>query len=129
MKNTNKKPMTMLCFTLMLMSIASCASNGSQKRANEIGDPSVPSPEMKQHYQTVYDAFSRHDTNADGFLDEHEFAQLQTDPNIVTMRSKIAELANSGPLLFAEIDENGDGRITINELEVIVQPLIPHSRK
>jgi Ca2+-binding EF-hand superfamily protein len=95
------------------------------KRSHEIGDPTLPSPETKQHYQTIYDAFSRHDTNNDSFLDEHEFAQLQTDPNIVNMRQRIAELASSGPLLFNEIDEDGDNRITNTELTIIIQPLLP----
>ncbi len=99
----------------------SCAA----KRSHEIGDPTLTSPETKQHYQTIYDAFSRHDTNNDGFLDEHEFAQLQTDPNIVSMRQKIAELANSVPLMFNEVDEDGDGKISETEITVIIQPLLP----
>jgi Ca2+-binding EF-hand superfamily protein len=99
----------------------SCAS----KRTQEIGDPTVASPETKQHYQTIHDAFSRHDTNNDGFLDEHEFAQLQSDPNIMRMRQRIAELAETGPLLFNEVDEDGDGRISETEITVIIQPLLP----
>ena len=99
----------------------SCAS----KRSQEIGDPTVASPETKQHYQTIYDAFSRHDTNSDGFLDEHEYTQLQSDPNIMRMRQRIAELAETGPLLFNEIDEDGDNRISETEITVIIQPLLP----
>jgi Ca2+-binding EF-hand superfamily protein len=113
-----------LGITLATLVLISCAS----KRSQEIGDPTVASPETKQHYQTIYDAFSRHDTNNDGFLDEHEFAQLQTDPNIVRMRQVIPELANSGPLMFNEVDEDGDGRISETEITVIIQPLIPQKQ-
>lgn len=106
---------------VVILILVACASQRSQ----EIGDPTVASPETQQHYQTIYDAFSRHDTNNDGFLDEHEFAQLQTDPNIVGMRQRIAELAATGPLLFNEVDEDGDGRISETEITVIIQPLLP----
>lgn len=101
-----------------------CASHDTV----EIGDPTVPSPEASIHYNTVYDAFSEHDTDGDGFLDEHEFTQLQTDPKIVAMRRSIPELVNEGPMLFSEVDENGDGRISVNELTVIAQPLIQPKR-
>jgi Ca2+-binding EF-hand superfamily protein len=108
--------------------ISSCAPYGSKQRANEIGDPSVSSPELDERYLNVRDAFTRHDTNFDGFLDQHEFAQFQSDANIVEMRSKIPELASSGPMLFEEIDENDDGRLSFTEVEVIAQPLMPKKR-
>lgn len=101
--------------------ISACAS----KRSVEIGDPSLPSPEENQHYLTIYDAFSRHDTNGDGFLDRHEYDQLQADPVIVRVRAAIAEIVESGPLMFEEIDENEDELITLTELTVMIQPLIP----
>ena len=91
----------------------------------EIGDPSVPSPEENQNYLTIHNAFTQHDTNADGYLDQHEYNQLQTDPEILRVRQSIAEIVTSGPLLFTEIDENEDGLITLNELTVIIQPLLP----
>ena len=106
---------TVTCLVMM-----SCASN----RAQEIGDPTLTSPAMKDHYQTIYDAFSRYDTNGDGFLDEHEFNQLQSDPKITAIRNSIPELANSPPMLFNEVDEDGDGRISVNELTVITQPFV-----
>jgi len=115
---------TVILVTITAISIMACAS----KRSVEIGDPSLTSPEEHQHYLTINDAFSRHDTNGDGFLDQHEFAQFQSDPNIVEMRSKIPELASSGPMLFEEIDENDDGRLSFTELEVIAQPLMPKKR-
>lgn len=120
--------MKTICIIISVLILISCATNASKKRADEIGDPSVSSPELRQHFLTIRDAFTRHDTNFDGFLDEHEFAQFQTDPNIVSMRSKIPELADSGPMLFEEIDENGDGLISDNEIQVIAQPLLPRKR-
>ena len=101
--------------------VAACAS----KRSVEIGDPSLTSPEEHQHYLTIHDAFSRHDTNADGFLDPHEYDQLQVDPEILRVRKAIAEIVESGPMLFTEIDENDDGYISLNELTMTIQPLIP----
>lgn len=115
---------TALTFTIASLLLIACAA----KRPPEIGDPSVPSPEYKEDYQTIYDAFTRHDTNFDGFLDEHEFALLQSDPNIVSMRERIAELAASGPFMFNEVDENHDGKISETEITVISQPLIPKKR-
>ncbi|WP_455200055.1 hypothetical protein [Kaarinaea lacus] len=128
MKKLSQAMCKILGLILTVLVITSCAGNASKKRADEIGDPSVPSPELRQHFLTIRDAFNRHDTNFDGFLDVHEFAQFQTDPNIVTMRSKIPELADSGPMLFEEIDENGDGLISDNEIQVIAQPLLPRKR-
>ena len=125
----NKKDVVMtLGLMIAVMVITSCTSDTSKKRADEIGDPSVSSPELRQHFSTIRDAFTSHDTNNDGFLDVHEFAQFQNDPNIVSMRRKVPELANSGPMLFEEIDENGDGLISDNEIQVIAQPLLPRKR-
>jgi len=115
---------TTMTFTIAGLLLTACAA----KRSHEIGDPSVPSPEYKENYQTIYDAFTRHDTNFDGFLDEHEFAQLQSDPNIVSMRERIAVLAATGPLMFNEVDENNDGKISETEITVISQPLIPQKQ-
>ncbi|HEY5604875.1 MAG TPA: EF-hand domain-containing protein [Gammaproteobacteria bacterium] len=106
---------------LVSMVLLSCAAKGTQ----EIGDTSLESPETKQHYKTIYNAFTRHDTDGDGFLDAHEFAQLQTDPNIINLRQKIAELANTPLWLFNEIDDDGDEKISYTELTVVVQPLLP----
>ena len=94
-------------------------------RSNEIGDPSLTSPEERQRYLTIHDAFSRHDTNGDGFLDQHEYDQLQTDPEILRVRKAISELVESGPMLFAEVDENEDGFVSLQELTITIQPLIP----
>ncbi|MGD8559614.1 MAG: EF-hand domain-containing protein [Gammaproteobacteria bacterium] len=107
-----------------VVGVAGCAGQDTV----EIGDPTVPGPEASIHYNTVYDAFTEHDTDGDGYLDEHEFTQLQTDPNIVAMRKSIPELVTEGPMLFTEVDENGDGRISDTELMVIAQPLLPKRR-
>jgi len=123
-----KVVVTTLSIIVVVGLITSCTADTSKKRADEIGDPSVSSPELRQHFLTIRDAFTRHDTNFDGFLDAHEFTQFQNDPNIVSMRSKIPELANSGPMLFEEIDENGDGLISDNEIQIIAQPLLPRKR-
>lgn len=104
--------------------LAACAS----KRSYEIGDPSLTSPAEHQHYLTIHDAFSRHDTNADGYLDRHEYAQLQQDPEILRVRRAITEMVESGPYMFEEVDENGDGLISLTELTVIIQPLIPSKK-
>lgn len=106
---------------LVTLLVSSCAS----KRSVEIGDPTLASPEEHQHYLTISDAFTRHDTNADSFLDRHEFAQLQVDPAIDRVRAAIAEIVESGPLMFEEIDEDEDELITLNELTIIIQPLLP----
>ena len=110
-----------LIITVLIAMLTACAS----RKTEEIGDPSLPSPEEKQNYLTIHDAFARHDTNGDGFLDQHEHTQLQNDPEISRVRKSIAELSKTGPLLFEEIDENDDGLITLNELTVIIQPLLP----
>ena len=120
-----KKAIEILSVTALIIVAGACAS----KKTVEIGDPSLPSPGENVHYTTIYDAFSRYDTNGDGYLDEHEFAQLQTDPKIIAIRRSIPELASQGPMLFNEVDEDGDGYISLNELTVISQPLLPNTRK
>ena len=120
MINSNVWKIFITSLTVILVAIA-CAS----KKSIEIGDPSMTSPEEHQHYLTIHDAFSRHDTNADGFLDPHEYDQLQVDPEILRVRKAIAEIVESGPMLFTEIDENDDGFISLNELTMTIQPLIP----
>lgn len=120
-----KNALWLLLILPLLALCGACASNHS----TEIGDPSLSSPEQNVHYSTIYDAFSRYDTNADGYLDEHEFAQLQQDPKIVAIRASIPELAGQPPMLFNEVDEDGDGNISLNELTVIAQPLLPKSRQ
>ncbi|WP_455376474.1 hypothetical protein [Kaarinaea lacus] len=117
----NKIRKIFITSAITFLVVAGCAS----KRSIEIGDPSMTSPEEHQHYLTIHDAFSRHDTNADGFLDPHEYDQLQVDPEILRVRKAIAEIVESGPMLFTEIDENDDGYISLNELTMTIQPLIP----
>ena len=115
-----KNILNILIFSGLVTIVSACANN----RSDEIGDPSLPSPGESQNYSTISDAFSRYDTNGDGYLDEHEFSQLQSDPVIIRIRKATPELEKSGPLLFVEVDENGDGLISLNELTVIIQPLI-----
>ena len=111
----------MMIAVIIAILLTACASKGTQ----EIGDPSLPSPEEHHHYLTINEAFSRHDTNGDGYLDQHEYDQLQTDPAILQVRKAIAEMVESGPLLFAEIDENADGYISLNELTIAILPMLP----
>lgn len=101
--------------------LISCAS----QRTEEIGDPGLTSPEEHHHYTTIYDAFSRHDTNGDGYLDRHEYTQLQGDAEILRVQKAIEVIVKSGPLLFEEIDENEDELISLNELTIMIQPLLP----
>lgn len=117
----NRQIVITCIFSIVLVLLSSCATRQSE----EIGDPSLPSPEERQNYLTIHDAFTRHDTNADGYLDRHEYAQLQTDPEIMRVRAAIVDIVESGPLIFEEIDENEDELITVNELTVIVQPILP----
>ena len=82
-------------------------------------------PKSDAKYATVYDVFSRHDTNSDGYLDRHEFLQFQQDPEISKIRTRIAENGHANPLLFEEIDEDHDERISLNEMTVIAESYIP----
>ncbi len=83
------------------------------------------SERSKSKYTTIYDVFSRYDTNSDNFLDRHEFHQFQQDPEIIAFREKIPESARTIPLLFEEIDENGDERISLDEITVIAEGYVP----
>ena len=60
----------------------------------------------------------------DGYLDQIEFTQMQDDPAIVKIRKLIKEVKET-PLLFNEVDENGDEKISLEELTRTVTPLIP----
>lgn len=120
MMNTNHNTHKLIVILACVL-VSACAS----QRTEEIGDPTLSSPEERQHYLTIHDAFARHDTNGDGYLDRHEYDQLQVDPEIVRVRAAIAEIVESGPLMFEEIDENEDGFISMTELTVMIQPLLP----
>ena len=76
-------------------------------------------------YTTIYDVFSRYDTNSDNLLDRHEFFQFQQDPEIIAFRERIPEAARTIPLLFEEIDEDDDERISLDEITVIAEGYIP----
>ena len=49
---------------------------------------------------------------------------MQDDPAIVKIRKLIKEVKET-PLLFNEVDENGDEKISLEELTRTVTPLIP----
>ena len=72
-------------------------------------------------YTTIYDAFSRYDTNSDSLLDKYEFTQFQLDPAVIAFRAKIPEAQRTIPLLFEEIDENGDERLSLEEITIIAE--------
>ena len=95
--------------------IAGCASSPT-KAKQELTSPT---------YTTIYDVFSRYDTNTDSFLDRHEFHQFQQDPDIIAFRERIPEAARTIPLLFEEIDEDDDERISLDEITVIAEGYIP----
>ncbi|WP_455203097.1 EF-hand domain-containing protein, partial [Kaarinaea lacus] len=86
--------------------LISCASSPERKAKRGIADAK---------YASIYDAFSTHDTNGDGYIDQHEFFQFQQDPQIVQLRQRIPDLSHSIPLLFEEVDENGDDKISLDE--------------
>ena len=113
-------PKVIIWIGLVLL-LGACAS----KKTIEIGDPSLPSPDENPNYSTIHDAFTRYDTNGDGYLDRHEYSQLQQDPEIQRIRKAIVEIVESGPYLFEEIDENGDEQISLEELTRMIQPLQP----
>ena len=106
----------LLSLVLPVLITASCA------------ETSKPTPDIKQgnpEYTTLYDVFSRYDTNSDNLLDRHEFFQFQQDPEIIAFRERIPEAARTIPLLFEEIDEDDDERISLDEITVIAEGYIP----
>jgi Ca2+-binding EF-hand superfamily protein len=105
--------------TLLLTACASSAPTPEKSKEKSKMDRNNP------QYTTVYDAFSRYDTNTDMFLDRHEFYQFQQDPEIIAFRERIPEAARTIPMLFEEIDENGDDRISLDEITVIAEGYIP----
>jgi len=121
LRKINKLVITVVGFSMLV----ACASKGGP----EIGDPGLSSPEEHHHYLTINEAFTRHDTNGDGYLDQHEYDQLQTDPAILQVRKAIADFVESGPLLFSEIDENSDNLISLTELTVAILPLLPQKNQ
>ena len=111
-KNNGITLCMIVAYAIVGLSACSAPSKPNQTKAADL------------HYLTVSAAFSSYDNNGDGFLDRHEFSQLQQDPQIAAMRNSIPELRGT-PLLYEEIDENEDERITLEELTIISQPLIP----
>ncbi|KPJ93796.1 MAG: hypothetical protein AMJ53_06525 [Gammaproteobacteria bacterium SG8_11] len=105
---------TRLFSTILLVLLVGCAEA-----------PPAKTKSSKPEYTTIYDVFSRYDTNTDNFLDQHEFHQFQQDPEIIAFRERIPEAARTIPLLFEEIDEDGDDRISLDEITVIAEGYIP----
>lgn len=103
-----------LLSTVILAMLTSCTQT-----------PPVKTKSDKPEYTTIYDVFSRFDTNSDNLLDRHEFHQFQQDPKIIAFRERIPEASRTIPLLFDEIDENGDERISLDEITVIAEGYIP----
>ena len=101
---------------LMVVAIANCAQTLPPKKEIKRASP---------EYTTIYDVFSRYDTNSDNHLDRHEFHQFQLDPEIVAFRERIPEAARTIPMLFEEIDVSNDGRISLEEITVIAEGYIP----
>jgi hypothetical protein len=101
---------------LAVVFFTSCAQTPPTKTKLERSD---------SKYTTIYDVFSRYDTNSNNFLDRHEFHQFQQDPEIIAFRERIPEAARTIPLLFDEIDEDDDERISLDEITVIAEGYIP----
>lgn len=110
---------TAIIWTISLALLVLVNVNCSRAMAPKTGNSSNPK------YSTVYDVFSRYDTNADGHLDRHEFHQFQQDPEIIKIRRKIPPLERTLPLIFEEIDENNDEQISLEEMTVITEDYIP----
>lgn len=113
MKKTIIQTLNTIC---VLVFAAGCASTATKKTERKPVD---------SKYATVYDAFSTHDTNTDGYLDRHEFHQFQQDPEIIKFRHRIPETSTTVPLLFEEIDENTDNKISLQEMTRIAEDYIP----
>lgn len=80
--------------------------------------------EQIKNYGNIHDVFSTYDNDGNGYLDQQEFFQLQNDPFIIKSRQKIPEMQRS-PLIFEEIDENGDNQLSLEELTATIFPILP----
>ena len=106
----------LLSVMLTVVAITNCAQTPPAKKEVKRASP---------EYTTIYDVFSRYDTNSDNLLDRHEFYQFQLDPEIIAFRERIPEAARTIPMLFEEIDEDDDDRISLDEITVIAEGYIP----
>ncbi len=110
----NSIPPICIAFTSLIM--AGCAPTPPANHKIDRGNPK---------YTTLYDVFSRYDTNSDSHLDQHEFHQFQLDPDIAAIREKIPQASRTLPMLFDDIDEDNDERISLDEITVIAEGYIP----
>lgn len=123
-KNTNAPQATVAVLALVIaLCVASCAPTPPAETPMDRNNPPIDRNNPK--YSTIYDAFSRYDTNSDNLLDRHEFSQFQLDPEVVALRERIPEASRTIPLLFEDIDEDGDERISLDEITVIAEGSIP----
>jgi hypothetical protein len=130
-KNTNAPQATVAVLALVIaLGVANCAPTPPAEppvdhSKSTIDRNNSPIDRSNPKYSTIYDAFSRYDTNSDNLLDRHEFSQFQLDPEVVALRERIPEASRTIPLLFEEIDEDGDERISLDEITVIAEGSIP----
>jgi hypothetical protein len=116
MTKTKKKTVSLIYPELLALTVAIMSTSCTPTPpVNTVIDRDNPK------YSTVYDVFSRYDTNSDNLLDRHEFSQFQLDPEIIAFRERIPEASRTIPLLFEEIDEDSDERISLDEITVIAE--------
>lgn len=123
-KNRNAAQPTVVVLALVIaFGVADCAPTPRAETPME--KKNRPIDRNNSKYSTLYDAFSRYDTNSDNLLDRHEFSQFQLDPEVIAFRERIPEASRTIPMLFEEIDEDGDERISLDEITVIAEGYIP----
>lgn len=109
-----KQLSTSLLVMIITVLLSACAGQSSK------GDSSSSGDDNRNLYDTVSDAFSMHDSNNDGNLDRQEFIQFQQDPAIVRLSSQGVSSLDNRPGVFEEMDENGDGNVSLQEIRTAI---------
>ncbi|MDH5328072.1 MAG: EF-hand domain-containing protein [Gammaproteobacteria bacterium] len=94
---------SVICFLSLLC--ISCQSNAPKEQ-----DKFAPT---RSSFDTIWNALATHDSNADGYIDSHEFNRFSKDPEV------LAKVPENQQLIFEDIDENGDGLISQSELTTL----------
>lgn len=116
MKNKQQKWLSLLLGMIWGLSMSACTTLPSPDE--------TPMAGPEKSYANIHEAFTVHDTDGNGYLDQQEFIQLQNDPIIVRSRQMIPEMRDNPPL-FDEIDENRDNQISLEELTAVIFPILP----
>lgn len=117
------RPHTLFLIVLLASLNMSCAT--TQQGMGQ-GKTQPMDESLKEIYLSVIrDGFTTYDVDVNGFLSRAEYSEFQLNPEVSKILTVIAMYNKTGILLFDEIDDNKDERISYEEIDGSILALLP----